>query len=126
MAIIAAPAMADKTTAAMPPAKLLKSRRVESAPANGVVETVEEFPDADVVGLVCEGVTMFEVGPVGELDGVVTTTEVALLVLLVFEELPVVDGESDVPTLALVAPMEKSGEVVKTSVILPGLTNSNV
>jgi len=111
---------------AIPPTKPPRSRREESAPANGVVETVEEFPLDEVVGLVCGGVTMFEVTPLVELNGVVTVEEVvALPVPLLFEELPAEVEEADV-TLAEAAPIEKVPEVEKTSVMLPMLTASNV
>lgn len=86
---------------------------------------MEEFPVDEVAGVVWEEVTMLELDPDVEVNGVVTVDVAELAVPLLAEEVPE-EVEEGVEEEDVAAPIAKSEVEAKTSVILPMLTASNV
>jgi len=120
-----APAIADRTTAAMPPAELPRLKRLETAPEMFVVEGRAEVLDK-VAGTVDEGETMLEEGSDGAVEseeGVTSERAGVLLRPLAVEACEAVD--EGVKLLAVAAPMEKSPVEAKTLVMFPTSTASN-
>lgn len=124
-ASMAAPAIADRTTATMPPAELPRPKRSETALEMFVVEGSAELLD-EAAGAVDEGETMLEEiadGTLESVEGVVIPERAGeLLRMLAVEACEAVD---EGVTLTVAAPMEKSPVEAKTLVMFPTSTASN-